>query len=95
MKKPFARIGGKSFIVKDLEKSLPKNYESYNYVEPFAGGASLYFYKTPSTKYEILNDLDKNIYTLLNGFKTYKIDKINNSLQKLLRNKDTFKINYV
>lgn len=91
MKKPFPRVGGKSLLVKDLEKLLPKNYESYNYVEPFAGGASLYFYKTPSTKYEILNDLDKTIYTLLNGFKTYKIDKINNSLQNLKRTKENFK----
>jgi DNA adenine methylase len=90
MKKPFARVGGKSLLVDDLEKLLPKNYESYNYVEPFAGGASLYFYKKPSNKYEILNDLDKNIYTLLKGFKTYKIEKINNSFTKLPRTKAFF-----
>tara|TARA_R110000868_G_scaffold37318_2_gene132178 strand:- start:1024 stop:1761 length:738 start_codon:yes stop_codon:yes gene_type:complete len=90
MKKPFSRIGGKSLIVKELENLLPNNYEDLTYVEPFAGGASLYFYKNSSRNIEILNDLDDDIYTLLNGFKTYKIDKINNSMNKIPRTKDFF-----
>lgn len=91
MKKPFGHVGGKKLLVDKLEKLLPKDYGNYIYVEPFAGGATLYYYKTPSNKYEVLNDIDNNIYTLLKGLKIYSADKINNSLQKLPRTKETFK----
>lgn len=90
MKKPFSRIGGKFLLVKELEQLLPKNYEDYIYVEPFAGGASLYFYKNKSNTFEVLNDLDKDIYTLLKGLKQYKTEKINNSFTKLPRTKEFF-----
>jgi DNA adenine methylase len=90
MRKPFARIGGKYLLVQDLEQLLPNNYEDYVYVEPFAGGASLYFYKNKSNTFEVLNDVDKDIYTLLKGFKTYKTEKINNSFTKLPKTKEFF-----
>lgn len=36
------------------------------YVEPFIGGGSLYFYKNKSI-FEVINDLDNNIYNVYIG----------------------------
>lgn len=90
MKKPFGIIGGKSRLSKKLVSLLPKDYENMIYVEPFAGGASLYFKKNPSNKYEVLNELDKQTYTLLNGFKKYNGDKIRTDLISVPQNKTVF-----
>jgi len=51
---PLAYIGGKRAIAKDIIAILPKHV---TYVEPFAGGAQVFFAKDPS-KVEVLNDLD-------------------------------------
>jgi DNA adenine methylase Dam len=53
----FGSPGGKSHIVLKLLKLVPKHD---TYVEPFAGGAALYWKKEP-VKTEVLNDLDKDI----------------------------------
>lgn len=68
---PFGRIGGKSRLKKRIvDEYFPKDYENMTYVEPFIGAGSIYFYKKPSKK-EVINDLDKDIITLLKGFKKY------------------------
>jgi len=54
---PLAYIGGKNRLAKQIISRLPPHVA---YVEPFAGGAQVFFHKQPS-KVEVLNDLDFEI----------------------------------
>jgi len=54
---PLAYIGGKNRLAKQIISLFP---EHTTYVEPFAGGAQVFFHKQPS-KVEVLNDLDFEI----------------------------------
>ncbi len=58
---PLSYIGGKRRIAKQLVALIP---EHTTYVEPFAGGAQVFFHK-PRTKVEVLNDLDHEIVNFL------------------------------
>jgi len=58
---PLSYIGGKRRIAKQLVALIP---EHVTYVEPFAGGAQVFFHKPRSTV-EILNDLDEEIVNFL------------------------------
>lgn len=59
---PLSYIGGKRALAKQIISVLPKHQ---TYVEPFAGGAQIFFHKEPS-KVEVLNDLD---YEIVNFFR--------------------------
>ena len=85
---PYGRMGGKSRLKKRLIEYFPVNYESMNYIEPFFGAGSLFFYKEPSKK-EVINDLDKDIYTLIKGFKKFDGNEISKSINGDY-NKDKF-----
>ena len=54
---PLPYIGGKNRLAKKIIALLP---EHTTYVEAFAGGAQVFFHKTPS-RVEVLNDLDFDI----------------------------------
>jgi DNA adenine methylase len=54
---PISYIGGKNRLAKKIISLLP---EHTTYVEPFAGGAQVFFHKRPS-KVEVLNDLDGEV----------------------------------
>ena len=58
---PLAYIGGKNRVAAKIIALLP---EHTTYVEPFAGGAQVFFHKRPS-EVEVLNDLDGEIVNLL------------------------------
>ena len=54
---PLSYIGGKQRLSKHIVSLLPPHK---TYVEPFAGGAQIFFHK-PQSKVEVLNDLDGEI----------------------------------
>ena len=57
--KPFLRwAGGKSWLTKHLSNIKITNFNNYH--EPFLGGASTYFYLSP-TKKAFLSDLNKDL----------------------------------
>lgn len=54
---PLAYIGGKQRLARQIIEIFPNHL---SYVEPFAGGAQVFFHKGPS-KVEVLNDLDGEV----------------------------------
>lgn len=54
MKGPLSYVGGKNRIANQIISNIPKHT---TYVEPFAGGAQVFFRKEPSPV-EVLNDID-------------------------------------
>lgn len=58
---PLSYIGGKRRIAKQLVSLIP---DHITYIEPFAGGAQVFFHK-PRSKVEVLNDLDGEIVNFL------------------------------
>ena len=58
---PLPYIGGKRRIAKRLITLIP---EHVTYVEPFAGGAQVFFHK-PRSEVEVLNDVDDEIVNFL------------------------------
>jgi DNA adenine methylase len=54
------RVGSKRRFAELLTHILPQHR---TYVEPFAGSASIFFYKKPAEK-EVLNDLDPLVYNI-------------------------------
>ncbi len=58
---PIAYLGGKNRVAKKIISLIP----SHNcYIEPFCGGAQVFFHKKPSNV-EILNDLDEEVFNFL------------------------------
>jgi DNA adenine methylase len=60
MRGPLSYIGGKTRLAQRIIERIP---EHLAYVEPFAGGAQVFFHKPPS-KIEVLNDLDGEVVNL-------------------------------
>lgn len=56
-------IGGKHGQAPWIVQHFPQCYQRQGYLEPFAGGLSVFFYKRPSPS-EVLNDLDGEIVNL-------------------------------
>lgn len=59
MNSPLAYIGGKSLLAKDIICQIPQHK---TYIEVF-GGAAWVFFRKEQTKYEIINDLDSDLFT--------------------------------
>lgn len=58
---PLSYLGGKNRIAKKIIALIP---EHTAYIEPFCGGAQVFFHKEPS-KVELLNDLNEDIFNFL------------------------------
>ncbi len=54
------RLGNKSAIAKDIQKYFPPHKI---YIEPFFGAGGMFFNK-PKVKYNIVNDLDSDVFNL-------------------------------
>jgi DNA adenine methylase len=61
---PFARYGGKSRIAKRLIEMFPNPKDYDIYVEPFLGAGNVFLSKDKDGHKEVINDLDKNVYTI-------------------------------
>ena len=64
---PLSYIGGKNRLARTVISLIP---EHTTYVEPFCGGAQVFFHKKPS-KVEILNDLNDDIFNFLRVMKLH------------------------
>ena len=58
---PLSYLGGKNRIAQKIISLIP---EHTTYIEPFCGGAQVFFHKQPS-RVEVLNDLDEEIFNFL------------------------------
>jgi DNA adenine methylase len=58
---PLAYLGGKNRVAQKIISFIP---EHTCYIEPFCGGAQVFFHKEPS-EVEILNDLDEEVFNFL------------------------------
>src|SRR6185437_6272464 len=58
---PLSYLGGKNRVARTIISLIP---EHTAYVEPFCGGAQVFFHKQPS-KVEVLNDLNDDIFNFL------------------------------
>lgn len=58
---PLSYLGGKNRVAQRIIALIP---EHNCYIEPFCGGAQVFFHKKPS-QVEILNDLDEEIFNFL------------------------------
>jgi DNA adenine methylase len=58
---PLSYLGGKNRIARTIISLIP---EHTTYVEPFCGGAQVFFHKEPSSV-EILNDLNEEVFNFL------------------------------
>ncbi len=92
----FARQGGKTKLSKFIVSKLPTGYENMIYVEPFVGGGSIFFRKKTSKK-EVINDLDKDIYNMFIDMKSVgdkiqhmDFNNISRSEFNRLKNKKSF-----
>jgi len=56
------RLGNKKKIAKEIQKHFPKHRL---YIEPFFGAGGMFFNK-PKAKYNMLNDLDSDVFNLFN-----------------------------
>lgn len=79
LKKPFRYLGGKTRLVKTLLACVPKHEM---YLEPFAGGATLFWAKTPA-KTSYLNDTNDIVYKAFKVLK-YHAKELEEELKSLL-----------
>lgn len=81
MRQPFARLGGKSRLANKIISMFP-DYKTY--VEPFVGAGSV-FYRLPKKEntIEVINDKDKDIYTIHKGLRDMN-DFINKNIDRNL-----------
>lgn len=92
--KPFVKwVGGKTQLLGDIEKALPKNLlqrESVTYVEPFVGGGAVLFWilqKYPNITKAVINDINAELIC------TYRVLKndVESLITELLRLQDEYR----
>lgn len=104
--KPFLKwAGGKSQLISDIEKVLPKDIiqTSFTYIEPFVGSGAVLFWvlnNFPNMKKAVINDINKD---LINTYKTIAsrptelisiLEILQNEYHALERNEENKKLYY-
>ena len=84
-KPPLSYYGGKQNMLKHILPMIP-HHEIY--VEPFAGGAAVFFAKKPC-KVEVLNDTNDRLITFYRVLKT-KFDELNTMIQGTLHSESDY-----
>ncbi|MEM9424253.1 MAG: DNA adenine methylase [Spirochaetota bacterium] len=79
LRTPLTYWGGKQMMAGRIIKLLPEPLEDWGYVEPFCGGAAVFWAKPPS-KWEVINDTNREI---INFYEQVKNDFV--SLEKMVR----------
>jgi DNA adenine methylase len=79
-------IGGKRLLAKTIVAHIPAHS---CYVEPFCGGAHVFFRKEPS-EVEVLNDINKELITFYRVIQNH-YDAFLQSIEQLLISRDEFK----
>jgi DNA adenine methylase len=85
-KPPLSYYGGKQKMLKHLLPLVPPHEI---YVEPFAGGAALFFAKRPA-KVEVLNDINDNLITFYRVMKS-DFDNLNGLIQGTLHSESDYR----
>lgn len=73
--KPFLKwAGGKTQLIKEIEKTLPKDisYNQFTYIEPFVGSGAVFFWiikNFPKVRNAIINDINED---LISTYKTIR-----------------------
>ena len=78
--------GGKSDEIKQFEKHLPSNYETY--IEPFVGGGSLYFYLSPNKA--VISDVHIELIDLYRSVGEGKSNEIYNFMLENPNDEETY-----
>ena len=78
--------GGKSDEIKQFEKYLPINYETY--IEPFVGGGSLYFYLSPNKA--VISDVHIELIDLYKSIGEGKSNEIYNFMLENPNDEETY-----
>ena len=85
--KPFLKwAGGKTQLIEDIKKSLPKNFSKTEvvFIEPFVGSGAVMFWmlsKYPSIKKVVINDINSDLINTYDIIKT-EVEKLIIQLQK-------------
>jgi DNA adenine methylase len=62
--------GGKRYLAPWVISLFPKDYQEYDYVEPFVGAGSVFLNKTPAHKHiEVINDLDTGVVQIFRALR--------------------------
>jgi len=65
LRPPFKIHGGKRYLSSWVLEQFPESLEESDYIEPFAGAASVLLNKPKTTGKEVLNDLDSGVISIL------------------------------
>ena len=86
LKAPFAWVGGKSQLSKDIVALIPNEHSTY--IEVFGGGLSV-FYAKEKSKLEVINDINSELINLHKAIRNNP-QSLSFFLNKLLISRELF-----
>lgn len=77
MRGPIKCHGGKFYTSSWIISHFPRDYEKYDYIEPYVGGASVFLNKNRSQGIEAINDLDLGVIQIYRALRDEPANFIN------------------